>query len=67
MKPGDLVVGNEEGHLRFGYKTTPSIGILLGINRTFTNEFLQEIIWWDVLRDDGIIVQEVSHALEVIA
>lgn len=66
MRRGDLVVGNEEGHLRFGYRAKPLIGILLEVNHSFTTEFLQEIIWWDVLREDGVVVQETEYSLRVV-
>lgn len=61
MKPGDFVMGTSSS----GFQGRPLLGIVISLDRT--NTWGDEIYnWWKILREDGTVVYEVEHYLEVI-
>ena len=61
MKPGDLVVGRQEG--RSG---TPLTGILLYESPRTNWWGDQQHRWWFVLCHDGLIVEETENYMDVV-
>jgi hypothetical protein len=64
MKPGDLVRGIPSKYKHS--KSTPMIGILLEKSSRSSVWGDEEITWWKVLCEDGIVVEERDIYMELI-
>jgi hypothetical protein len=66
LKPGDLVRGIPRYQKYSSGKITPMIGILLEKSGRSSVWGDEEIIWWKVLCEDGIVVEERDIYMELI-
>ena len=63
MAPGRLVKGKDLQALRLGQ---PTLGVLLR-RVTDTQVRFADNVWWEVLCEDGVVVEEIERYMEVIA
>jgi hypothetical protein len=62
MKPGDLV----QGTTAWGTLPFPNIGLLLKESPR-TNVWGDEVyVWWYILTEEGIVVEDVGYALKLV-